>query len=66
MRVAVRIHDSVTAEIGIGRLVNSEVPAVCPVRTTFLILHQNALVNPVPYKAALKMRIFINRLPLPD
>ena len=61
VRVAVRIHHAVAVEVAVGGGVFAVVAAVSPAA----LLIVQALVHPVPDKAALKVRMGIELLPLP-
>ena len=64
MRITVRIHDTVAAEVTVARHIGTEVTSVSPIVSAVLILYQDTLVYPVPDITSLEVRIAVNRFPL--
>ena len=64
MRTTVGVDQPVAVEIAVAGGIYSEVASVSPVFSSVLVFLEQALVYPVPDVSSLKVRIFVDGLPL--
>ena len=64
MRTTVGVDKTVAKEITVAGCIYSEVTSVSPVFSSVLVFLEQTLIYPVPDISSLKVRIFIDSLPL--